>query len=331
MRLGGEFSWTHQIGGEVFEKTVTNPWGSGTTPLTPSVPGLSLLDQALVKCYNDVKDEKVNVAKFFAEAEKTVAMIESNILSMAGNYTRFRKLYPADFQRAQRVMRDGLARRFWCDIPRRWLELQYGLKPLMSDISGGIDQVARLYESGAFVQGNGKAFVQTRESQTAQATDGWQAEIVWQVKQYVTVGLLFQLLNTGIKSASDIGLLDPVGVVWEVRRFSFMIDWMIPIGPWLTALTAPAGLQFVTGYNSRKSRKTFLSSRVVSGPSSGTKIGGLINPPVYTGKLQSFARQCYTSPPIPGLYVKSPISLTHIANAFSILAVSLQGVNLPAH
>lgn len=319
------YAWKHQIGSAVFQKTVTNPWGTGQTPTTPSPPGLNLLDRALVQAYNNVKDEKVNIGKFFAEAGQTLGMIETRVLRMAGAYDRFRRLYPADFQHAKRVMRDGLARRFWCDIPRRWLELQYGLKPLMSDITGGIDQLAAHYEKGALIFGEGKAGTTLTEAQIAEATDGWKSAVTWQIKQFVRVGLLFRLDNPGVKTSGDLGFLDPVGIVWEVRRFSFMVDWLIPIGPWLSALTTPAGLGFISGYNSRKSRKTFLNSMVVAGPSSGSKIGGVIHPPRYTGKLQSFVRQCYSSPPVPGLYVKSPISTHHIANALSLLAVSLQG------
>ena len=45
--------------------------------------------------------------------------------------------------------------------------------------------------------------------------------------------------NRYLKLASDHGLTNPAGLIWELATLSFVVDWLIGIGEWLTALNVP--------------------------------------------------------------------------------------------
>lgn len=45
--------------------------------------------------------------------------------------------------------------------------------------------------------------------------------------------------NEYLKLASDHGLTNPASLVWELTTLSFVVDWFIGIGEWITALNVP--------------------------------------------------------------------------------------------
>jgi len=126
---------------------------------------------------------------------------------------------------------------------------------------------------------------------------------------------------------SQLGLVNPAEIVWEMMPYSFIADWFVPIGPWIGSLTADIGYTFKGGSYSVISRSeeqvvSFTPEDRVAGTTRYTYIGA---PPKMLAKLFSFKRSCYLSSPVPGLYVKSPVSALHFANATALLSLALHG------
>lgn len=71
--------------------------------------------------------------------------------------------------------------------------------------------------------------------------------------------LTAELSNSSWHAASQLDLVNPLSLGWELVPFSFVLDWFIPVGNMLEALTAHAGLVFVGGHYSyvTRGRKRF--------------------------------------------------------------------------
>jgi hypothetical protein len=102
-----------------------------------------------------------------------------------------------------------------------------------------------------------------------------------------------------------------------------VVDWLVPVGSWLSALTADAGYTFITGGQSVKTEMKFKESRITNVPNGSTKII-TSHPPSFFGGRDTFARTCYSGSPVPGLYVKNPFSFEHCANALALLALAFR-------
>jgi len=61
-------------------------------------------------------------------------------------------------------------------------------------------------------------------------------------------------------STSGFRLGNPATWVWEKIPFSFVVDWVIPIGGYLDSLTAMSGVNFITGFVTTKDRFTAVGS-----------------------------------------------------------------------
>lgn len=63
----------------------------------------------------------------------------------------------------------------------------------------------------------------------------------------VVVRLDYVLDRAALKSLTAIGLMDPASTAWELVPWSFVVDWTLPIGDWLSSLSATLGLSFRAG------------------------------------------------------------------------------------
>jgi len=107
-----------------------------------------------------------------------------------------------------------------------WLELQYGWKPICSDISGAIKDIGNRQKSRSANQSF--SYTQNKSSVTFSTIAG-------QVFKNTTV-LSRKMKTTVIKPGSqvgDYGLDDLPGILYEVTPYSFVVDWFIPIGDYL--------------------------------------------------------------------------------------------------
>jgi hypothetical protein len=154
---------------------------------------------------------------------------------------------------------------------------------------------------------------------TLAGASGGQCDVTWQNDYEVRVFLVYKLLSPVLAEMSSLGLINPAEIVWELLPYSFVVDWFVPVSAWLSALTADVGFSFLTGGYSNKAE---IRAPVVSG-ATGFSNGSITHydlvSPSYFGRNKAFVRTCFEGSPVPGFYVKNPLSFTHVANAAALL------------
>ena len=314
-----------------------NAWASsGSNLLTstlPAGPSSNVVNATLVAALNKLKDQDFHLGNFAAEAHKTLEMVGNHAKRIAQQVERFRTKNPASWRKVKNVQVGGLPRNLWHTIPNAWLELQYGWKPLLQDIYGALHHLTRTsrYEVPyVYVRAHRHSSREYSENISLNGGNIFNTGTLTGTLQYVDeqdcfVNLVYGLNNLVLAELSSLGLLNPFEILWETTRFSFVVDWVLPVGPWLSALTADAGWNFITGSQSAITKQKFVgSTKTGSWPASvnvGFAIDSYVYPdmPVVDTNVGRFARQCYTSSPVPGLYVKNPLSFDHVANGLSLL------------
>lgn len=56
------------------------------------------------------------------------------------------------------------------------------------------------------------------------------------------------------RKIQQLGLDDPLGLIWELTPYSFVVDWFLPVGQWLSSFRSIKGLTFQGGYTYVKSQ-----------------------------------------------------------------------------
>jgi hypothetical protein len=138
-------------------------------------------------------------------------------------------------------------------VSENWLALQYGWKPLLSDIYGALESLATLMtEQDPIVirTVRGKAETISKLKQKLYFASG-NVHTGWlEVTTYSTckVGLRYTVDSQLKAFLSQTGFTTPINLAWEVLPYSFVVDWFIPIGPYLESMAAFDGLKFVDGF-----------------------------------------------------------------------------------
>lgn len=203
-------------------------WTSGTcfpaSPLEPSdhLTLISRLSEA-------VKGHEFNLAVSAAEGKKTVNMVVDSIRSIS---SAIRDLKRGNVHRAASRFRVSPSTRVLSTkgVSGRWLELQYGWLPMISDVYNA----AKAYE--ALTNGPRVNRIQTSIGRSNIGNSSC-APSLYSVKGYSKARrTIIYEMSEQLSAPRSLGLTDPLQVVWELIPYSFVVDWFIPIGTYLDSL-----------------------------------------------------------------------------------------------
>lgn len=190
----------------------------------------------------------------------------------------------------------------------RWLEYQYGWKPLMGSI----------HDLGGRLQGQLKYPLILSAKSTARFDHSVQRkdqgyDFSAEESGSVTTRYWARVTNNLSAQVEAAGLINPASIAWELVPFSFVVDWFVPVGNVLDAMTATMGLEFVAGC--RNHRMT--SHRKWYG-------NGGRNDIISDGHLATeffdFQRSVLGGFQPPRLYGnENPFSTTHALNALALI------------
>lgn len=123
------------------------------------------------------------------------------------------------------------------EMSRNWLELQYGWLPLLGDIHDSTEILANSLHRPIRLTHRVRKTVSARKDH-----DYW-----WGASTVEHRCQIIVRLNSQPLLIDKLGLTDPFSVAWESLPFSFVLDWALPIGPWLEAAAAARSMdgQFI--------------------------------------------------------------------------------------
>lgn len=302
------------------------PTGLNLAGGTVSVPS-SVENRAIAEALLKVQDMKVDYGTALGELRKTIDYLAKrmkDILFFISLLRRGRFVEAARAIRA-RIKTSGKGRPK--GPPRTaaqaWLEFQYALMPLIYDLYGTYELIRDGFRE------DDKIFKVTRTiTVPVNVDDYWSSS---------TTGVLFSVssgkatasarvtLNGKVSSPAlfalnNVGLLNPAVVAWELVPFSFVVDWLVPVGDWLQSLTATVGVNFVAGcvtkkregsVNVRFTEKSLLNSDVQ-----------FVKVPEANFSWVGIDRYILDSWPWALPYVKNPFSTSHVTSALALFTSS---------
>lgn len=347
--LSGSPGWKYTGGDGRAHLSMATPginWASMKVTVDPNI-----VNRAVTEALLKVQNQKVHLGAALAEAKTTLDMIVNRIKTLIDMYKAIRKGRWAEVWRhlyhhrevigrrasRERVYRMSVNGRTYIGTYREWyttvrtswrrdsssayLEVVYGWLPLMSDIYGGIDALRNGFRE------RDKIFSVKREVRDPILL----SEFVGapQNRIYAMDGKAFAACKVqlwgcvvgDLHAGSALGVVNPLSVLWEATPFSFVIDWLMPVGAWLEHLTATLGVDFVAGCRTDTIQATVgLARRNIfcTLPLNKDVWKGGVGP---RGTVNVFAmqRHKYGGWPWAFLYLKNPFSMVHAMNAVALI------------
>lgn len=224
---------------------LVGPMGHHSLANMRSICGWSNNDDLnlLNKLAEQVRGHSFDLGINIAEAGKSYGTILKNLNSIG---SALRNLKHGNFAGAVRDLASGQAG----NIPRtsfrslrskdlsgRWLETQYAFMPLVSQSF----EAAKALESVTGPRklkfsARSRTLRRTIEQSSSTSSYKWPASVSYSKK---LIAELYEPLSLN----RSLGLTNPAAIAWELTPYSFVVDWFLPIGSYLSALGIIPALQ----------------------------------------------------------------------------------------
>lgn len=298
---------------------------SGTRFSLPTISSLGSDAQARSKLLTTLKSSSVNLAQAFSERKQTVDMLSKTVNRLAsaalairhGNLRHASNLFGLKY--GNRHLKKEIAPSPK-NLANYWLEYSYGWRPLVSDIYGSMETLARTYYEKR------PTVVRVRSLQSKIWKDytlffdsnyGMQEILTANNLESTSYVVEFVEDSSFCQAMSSVGLTNPALLAWELIPYSFVIDWIVPVGNYLGNLDATVGLSFVRG--TKTIRQDF------EGTSTWKKYKAPLNANyLQTGMGRSFyssskTRSVLTSFPLPVLEINPHIGVSRALSGLALL------------
>lgn len=295
------------------QATVTKDEIAGTTV----VPGLgSTTDDdsyydAVNAWYSDLVDTKLNMAMVFAERQKTVNLITDTSYRLVEMYRSLRRgRNPFNGRRSKRSQASNL-----------WLEYSYAWTPLLSDVHAALELKDLKPPALIHKRSRSRSYSETLNGIGKSSGSNSIAE-TYAAEQHskslrTTIRARVSVTNSALAFSNNVGLTNPALLAWELLPYSFVVDWFYPVGNWLQAQTALAGISVQDASITRTAKYYGTSRQFTSFPNHPSYSGG------GNGNASLVHRTKSRSLSLPGIPIpklRSPVSISHAVSALALLS-----------
>lgn len=279
----------------------------------------SAKNRCLAEAKNKLSEQKMDLSESLVDIPSTVKMVAEK--SMQILYA-WRSIRNGNYALAARHL--GISRRNlnFDSAAKAWLELQYGWKPLANDVFAGIAQVNQaLKEPGSTVQAV-RRVSDTLWILPPPKPSAWgEFRYTGSARCSVEVKFKARISDANLAYLSGLQALNPLYTAWVATPFSFVVDWFLPVGDWLSSITATLGLTFVSGYRTTRiwGEEGIVASKHSLEQPLVYKLERQIGEASYSAQQAYIDRERFDTWPISQLYFRFPFSSSErIASAIAL-------------
>lgn len=186
--------------------------------------------RTLNKLAESIRGHSFDLGVNIAESKKTYGTIVGNLRSIGSALFALKRGHVTDALRQLQVPGKRVRHLRAKDVTGRWLEMQYAWRPLVSQSF----EAAKALEA---LTGPRVLRFRVSSGTKRRTIEGSPVPNCYKYPIHVTYSKkLIAELSEDVGVGRSLGLMDPVSVLWELVPYSFVVDWFLPIGSYLSAL-----------------------------------------------------------------------------------------------
>lgn len=309
---------------------------SETTGTWPS----NVTSKAVTALRNEIIGSKAQWGVTLGEMKQTVKGIETvcndilRVLEFLGRrYKRSKQdIIDVLLDRPVRKRRGNMTRerhKAEKEILSQWLGFQFSVKPTLMDIQQSAEALSWLLfdkkQPARFTIRKGATEEWRTTVDTVFPRGGTYRLGTLHTPVYVTAGehysLVYEVEPTTTTTYQQLGLTNVGSVLWELTQFSWMVDYVVGVGDWISSMTKLDGARFIEGSRSRIGRLTSAGRVGVTPLATTHSISGISGKTV-DYEIGRFTRTVLTGFPGPAVHppFRSKMNITRMANVLAVVS-----------
>lgn len=137
----------------------------------------------------------------------------------------------------------------------KWMQYQFGVRPAVAELDNAAKALDDLIFNLNFdLLIKAKAGHEIRDQVVQQfnvVNAPFTTSVVFDTTVQAHYSVVYKIPIDGVSSLTTLGLDNPGAVLWELTQLSWMFDYVVGVGDWVSSFTAANGLQFIEGCQSR--------------------------------------------------------------------------------
>jgi len=230
----------------------TGSWGNHPVGVANRAVIQNTVNRAQAEARQRAADQKIDLSETLVDLDKSALMVADGTLRVL---RALRSVKRGNFDAAMRYL--GIDRRKppkFKDAANAWLALQYGWLPLLNDVFSGFEALKVILDPTA----NPHQLYSTRRLGQQLVMPIWEVQgdhtvLKNEAQCSVEVKFSFSVSDPFLSLLGQLGLTNPASMAWAALPYSFVVDWFLPVGTMLGALSAPIGLKYQSGYTTTRS------------------------------------------------------------------------------
>lgn len=217
---------------------------------------LSNLSNIINRAIVAAGDSQAGFGESIAEMKSTVGMVGefgNRADAIASAVNRGSRIDA--FKAVGLLLPQGKSKRFprTKSVADSYLELQFGWMPLINDVYTAVKLLHTGFKSrekGQIVVGlarESEEDVDTQSNYSDPYCGTYPSAVTRRMNRHCK--MVYYVDNESpLYTLNQLGLANPLRTAWDMSRLSFMIDWALPIGTALQAMSSTYGMTFLDGY-----------------------------------------------------------------------------------
>lgn len=249
-------------------------WDAGNSPgafIYPASEYQALYNRLYARIMSQAKGTAAQLGATLGEYGSSARMIRSRGEQLANLADNVRKVWTRKRKRSKKF-----ANRYktCADL---WLEYSFGWAPMFGDLWNALNRMCQPPPRDLSVYAKGKI-----EYDFEQPENGYSGHLVLTVVMFGKV----VITNPNVALLSDLGLMNPASIAWELTPWSFVADWMFDISSMIGSWSDDFGRDFSQTGMSRVQTGAITMSALIGQTGASTcvtafsrrNIGGLAQP-----------------------------------------------------
>jgi len=212
------------------------------------------------KFYEKLVRRKVHLGNLIAERAQATSLLISSVKAVLSVISGKKRLLKSLSSLNAYSLIHG--KKIAVDSANALLAFKFGVEPLIADVRGAAEQFASYTVDPT-------SLTITIRTNTTRDVNLKDVDSFSEISGKMTVSYCctygFEDNLDVARLLNSLGLFNPAEIAWEMTPWSFVVDWFLPIGSFISQTTADTGLLFVKGTRTEKLVLDILPSSATAG------------------------------------------------------------------